>query len=45
MRTSGGFFAKPGSDDLTFRHIRTKDLFIVSASNVRVIGGSVGSRC
>jgi hypothetical protein len=39
---SGGWHAKPGSDDLTFRRIRSKDLFISSASNIRVIGGSIG---
>jgi hypothetical protein len=42
MRFAGGWYAKPGSSDVTFRAIRTKDLFITSASNIRVIGGAVG---
>lgn len=42
LRVSGGWHAKPGSDDLTFRRVRSKDLFITSASNIRVLGGSIG---
>jgi hypothetical protein len=42
LRTSGGWYAKPGADDLTFRRIRSKDFFISSGSNIRVLGGSVG---
>ena len=42
FRVSGGWHAKPGSDDLTFRRVRSKDLFITSASNIRVLGGSIG---
>ena len=38
----GGWYAKAGANDVTFRNVRTSDLFIDSARNIRVIGGSVG---
>lgn len=37
-----GWYAKPGANDVTFRNVRTSSLFINSANNIRVIGGSVG---
>ena len=38
----GGWYAKPGSADLTFRNVRSKDLFISGARDIRVLGGSIG---
>lgn len=37
-----GWSAKPGARNITFRNVRTTDLFITSANGIRVIGGSVG---
>lgn len=38
----GGWYAKAEANDVTFRNVRTSDLFVNSAKNIRVIGGSVG---
>jgi hypothetical protein len=41
--TVGGLYVHPGSDSVTFRQITdTAGLFITSASNVSMFGGSVG---
>jgi hypothetical protein len=42
MAVPGGWYAKPGSADLTFRNLRSKDFFISGARDIRVLGGTVG---
>jgi hypothetical protein len=42
MRFSGGWYVHPGAADVTFRDIESKDMFITSAREIRVIGGVIG---
>jgi len=42
LRLDGGWYARPGASDLTFRNVRSAHLFVTSASHVRVLGGSIG---
>ncbi len=41
MAFAGGWYARPGSEDITFRNIKSKFLFITSATDIRVIGGEI----
>jgi hypothetical protein len=42
MRFRGGWYVKPGADDVTLRNIWARHMFITSASNIRVLGGEIG---
>jgi hypothetical protein len=44
MTFAEGWQARRGASDVAFRGIRSGHLFIVSASNVRVIGGQIGPK-
>jgi hypothetical protein len=38
----GGWRTRTGADDVTFRDVQTKHLFVDSSTRIRVLGGSVG---
>jgi hypothetical protein len=42
MRMNGGWSTFTGTDDVTFRRVDTKHLFVQSSTNISVLGGSVG---
>ncbi|MEW6583757.1 MAG: hypothetical protein AB1416_13455, partial [Actinomycetota bacterium] len=42
MALADGFYVHPGADDVTLRSLDVRFFAIVSASNVRVVGGDVG---
>ena len=42
MDITGGWSTYTGADDITFRNIDQKHFFVMSSTNVNIIGGSVG---
>jgi hypothetical protein len=42
MAFTDGWTVQAGANNITFRNIAAKGIFVLSASNVRVLGGSVG---